>query len=398
VAAGYELFINTYSLAEDDTTETIAEAAFLAGFTGRSRGNVRRRWRLTGEVGAGTELWRESLGGDIRWLDSLGNTRLRISGEGRGRQYRTDTAYGLSSDNLEGRLDVRGYPLATGRMKLESRAWMSGRDYRIPSTLELDRREVGGGLAVSGGRTVRRAWSLGARFFRRTYPDSSGINRDTVSMIGSWDNSGGGDSQVRIYHRTDRRTVADESARPSAWIHWTDLDFEQPVAAASLFLEMQNEVWRYDSVSQAYRNSWRTSGRLGCSWGDVLGTRWRAGFSGELLRNDDDTESYDQYGVLGGMETYGRRLTGSMLLEFGHRTYSASGDDELPLDPVSPGDGAFEAGPSDFNYWKIWLTANWSLTEHLALDLMASYEPENHGEKTDDTTLGFASVRLVWRP
>jgi hypothetical protein len=29
---------------------------------------------------------------------------------------------------------------------------------------------------------------------------------------------------------------------------------------------------------------------------------------------------------------------------------------------------------------------------------MASYEPESHTERTDDTAIGYASVRLVWRP
>ncbi len=398
MSVGYELFIDTYSLAEDDTTETIAEAAFLAGLTGRSRGRGRCRWRLAGEVGAGTELWRESFTGDVRWLDSRGNTRLRVSGQGRSRQYRTGTAYGLSSDNMEGRLDLRGYPLATSAVELESRAWASGRDYRTPSTLEVDQREIGAGLSVGGARAIGRSWSLGARFFRRTYPDSANINRNTVSLTGTWDSSGGEDSRVRIYHRTDRRSVADETARPSAWTHWTDLDLELPVAAGGVFLALQNEVWRYDQESSSYLDFWRTSGRLGFNWGDVLGTRWRAGLSGERLRSDDNSESYGQYGVLGGMDVYGRRLGGSLLLEYGHRSYSGTGADDLPSGSISAADGIFEAGPSDFNYWKIWLTASWALGDHVALDIMASYEPESHGEKSDDTTLGYASLRLVWRP
>ena len=40
----------------------------------------------------------------------------------------------------------------------------------------------------------------------------------------------------------------------------------------------------------------------------------------------------------------------------------------------------------------------WSLSEAVDLDVLANYEPENHTEKTDDTAIGYASIRLVWRP
>ena len=35
---------------------------------------------------------------------------------------------------------------------------------------------------------------------------------------------------------------------------------------------------------------------------------------------------------------------------------------------------------------------------HFSLDVMANYEPERHTEQQDDSALGFASVRLVWKP
>jgi len=53
---------------------------------------------------------------------------------------------------------------------------------------------------------------------------------------------------------------------------------------------------------------------------------------------------------------------------------------------------------SDFNYWKIWIMANWSINKNFSLDLLANYEPENHTENSDDSSLGFGSLRLVWRP
>ena len=53
---------------------------------------------------------------------------------------------------------------------------------------------------------------------------------------------------------------------------------------------------------------------------------------------------------------------------------------------------------SDYNYWKIWLMGSWFIDDHLSIDVIANYEPETHTEDTDDSALGFASVRLVWHP
>jgi len=53
---------------------------------------------------------------------------------------------------------------------------------------------------------------------------------------------------------------------------------------------------------------------------------------------------------------------------------------------------------SDFNYWKIWIMGNWSISRNFSMDLLAAYEPENHTERSDDASIGYASLRLVWRP
>ena len=42
--------------------------------------------------------------------------------------------------------------------------------------------------------------------------------------------------------------------------------------------------------------------------------------------------------------------------------------------------------------------ANWRISEHFSTDLALNYEPESHTEQDDNMTLGFASLRLVWRP
>ena len=81
-------------------------------------------------------------------------------------------------------------------------------------------------------------------------------------------------------------------------------------------------------------------------------------------------------------------------MEFGRRRYSDS--------TIELSDGGTTAETfalySDFTYWKIWLVGTWQLADTLALEAVASYEPESHTEQADDSALGFANLRLVWRP
>jgi hypothetical protein len=47
---------------------------------------------------------------------------------------------------------------------------------------------------------------------------------------------------------------------------------------------------------------------------------------------------------------------------------------------------------------ELWTMGAWRISDPLSCEIMASYKPENHTEKSDDAAIGFASVRLVWRP
>ncbi len=71
-AAGVDASSHTYHLAVDDTTETIAEFMVQGAVEGRSARRARHRWRLRGEASAGTELFREGLDVDYRYLNGDG--------------------------------------------------------------------------------------------------------------------------------------------------------------------------------------------------------------------------------------------------------------------------------------------------------------------------------------
>jgi hypothetical protein len=223
-------------------------------------------------------------------------------------------------------------------------------------------------------------WEAGLRATRRAYPDSSAIDRDVVALDLSAD-SRSETVEFWGFHRSERRLIADETARPSAWSHWTDIN----LVFGHVVADVANEVWRYDREDLAYFDSWRTSLDLGYRWGDPLTASWQASLTGENLAAGDSPETYAQAGVRGRVESYLAPFAGSFSAEVGRRWYRHdTGAEDL-------------IAYSDFTYLELWLLASVHVTEHLSLDAMASYEPERHTEQDDDLTLGSASLSLAWR-
>lgn len=398
LSTGFDAMLHSYPLATTDTTETIAEYMVSAGIEGRSPRRVNHRWRLRAEASAGSELYRQLFEGQYKYQDSKRITRLRLDGKFYGRQYRQTTEYSLSSNNMEGRLDLRAYPWAATNSTLEMRAWSSGRNYKDPSTLEVDTRELGTGLFLRSRGLSDKLWSVGYRFSGRTYPDTTGINRKVHRMEGDFDYHDDQGQGIRLFHKSGRRLIKDETLRPSAWAHYTDMNSLVTAGSGFVFLDLQSEVWKYDQETTTYFDSWRLHGVMGYRWGSSLGATWRLGLTGGQLNAGDSPESYTQFGFRSGVESFGSEVSGSLQLEIGRRVYS---QDSIELESSDPEDILSDdlfSFYSDFNYWEIWLMANWSISRHLSLDVMANYEPENHTENADDSSIGFGSVRLVWRP
>ena len=309
---GYDGMIHTYALSESDTTETISEFMVAFGCDGQSARSARNRWRLRGEASFGSELYRQQLEADYSLRDGTRNTRLRLEGSVWGRQYRETTDYTRSSDNYEGRGRVRLYPVVFDAAVLEMRGTTSFIDYRTPSTLEQDYQDLQGAVYLRSRSLEGAVWSLAGRIGSRAYPDTARIDRDTWAVLGEYDHQDLDGREIRCYHQSERRRIADETARPSAWSHWTELRGVVPAGAGFVLIEAQNEIWRYDQETAVYYDSWLVGGLVGYRWGDLLSTTWHAGLTGERLDAGDNPESYHQFGLQAGLESYGAAVSGSL--------------------------------------------------------------------------------------
>lgn len=397
LSTGFDALLHTYPLATSDTTETITETFVAVGLEGRSARGGRHQWRVRGEVSAGSELYRQRLEAGWKWRDGSRRTRLRLDADLQGRQYRAGTGYSLSSDNAEGDLTARLVPWLGRDRQLEIRADAGLAEYSEPSTLEARHRETGAGLQLGSRLLAEAPWRLGYRYMRRLYPDSTGIDRHTHALEGEVDLQDDSARSLRLFHRSGRRLIRDESLKPSAWTHWTDMGARVPVAAGDIYVDLQSEIWSYDQPTDVYLDSWRLDGVLGYHRGDLLRAGWRAGLAWERFDAGDSPETYTQVGLLAGLESYGHRLGGSVQLEYGRRHYT-QGAESTTATAIADYLEDIDLTYSDFHYVEIWIMAGWTIDSHFRLDVMASYEPESHTEKDDDTSLGYASLRLVWRP
>ncbi len=394
-SAGYDALMHSYPLATTDTTETISEYVLTAGIEGRSPRKATHKWRLRAEAAVGSELYRQLLEAQYKYHDNNRQVRWRMDGRFYGRQYKDATEYSLSSDNIEGRFDLRAYPWIASRSKLELRGWSSATDFRNPSSLEVDTRDLGAGAFLRSSHLGDKMWSVGYRYSKRSYPDTVEINRKIHRIEGDLDFHDENGQGLRLFHKSGRRLIKDETVRPSAWAHWTDFNGLVSAGNGFVFLDVQNEIWQYDEETSVYFDSWRIESALGYRWGDVLKANWQLGLAGERLDAGSSPETYTQFGFRSGVESYASDVSGSLMVEVGRRIYSqnstsTSGD---VFD-----DDYLTSFYSDFNYWEIWLMANWHINKNFSLDLLANYEPESHTESDDDSSIGFASLRLVWRP
>ncbi|MEZ4387714.1 MAG: hypothetical protein R3D98_09090 [Candidatus Krumholzibacteriia bacterium] len=392
VSAGLESYVHTYYLATADTTEAVSEVLATAEIEGRSGRRDRHAWNLRLAASGGSELLRELLDGRYQWRPS-GEPRLQLDVDWLGRQYRSGTEYALSSDNHEGTAEC-GPTLARPDRPARSASPrpLSPLPHAVDPRTELPRTRRRGLPGLRGFGDL--SWRVGARAAARTYPDSTALDRDLVAVEADLDHAAG-ERHIWLYQRSERRLAAAPEVRPSAWSHWTEVRATWPLRHGEVVTSLGSEVWRYDRTDTVWFDSWRLESELGYGWGDPLRAHWRTLLTMERLDADAASEAYQQFGLRGTVESYAGPVSGMLALEYGHRWYRQTADEAAATDPF---DDTFALAYSDFSYVEIWLMATWTWSDRLSLEVVASYQPEQHTEQDDDTAIGYGSARVVWRP
>jgi hypothetical protein len=395
LSSGYDTYVHTYHLATDDTTETIGEFNAGADIEIRSAPRALHHWHLRAEMNLGSQLLRELLDLGYRWRTDGGDTRVRAGLSWSGRQFRQSSEYALSSDNQEARAELRVIPWRLSRRAdLELRIRTRLLEYSRPSVLEQNQRDLQGAVSMTSRGGFHGAWSVGLHAMNRTYRDSTALNRRTYGVEGHLESSSQA-GNLWIYHRSDRRRIADSQVRPSAWLHWSEMRLAAAAGGGHIVFNATSEVWRYERQTSVWFDAWRSDLEIGRRWGDLFSLQRDLLVTFQRLAADDSPEAHNQIGLRGSIESHASSLGGILALELGRRWYRRRG-----MDGASDPDGldTLLQSYSDFTYIELWIMATWQLSSRMSMELTASYLPEHHTERTDNLVLGYGALRLVWRP
>ena len=383
---GYDTFVQRYSLALDDTVESVSEFDLALGAEGRTSAGGRHDWTVRPRLSTGSERTRGQLDWEYVLRPDALAPALRVAGSAQAVRYNDDTAYNLSSDHAEGALSARWQLGRGGAAAWEARASASTLRYADPSELEPQRSDWSAGFAAVSAAGCADRWRAGLRYGRRTYPDTTEIDRAALGLDLAWSHDPFDGPAWRVDGRSERRKVRVSAVRPSAWSHVVDGEVSAPVGAWRAVVAAALECWRYDDEWGAYADQTRLENRAAVRTGGVFGPLWELGVVRESLASHAAGESYVQWGGCGGVETYGESLTLMLTLEAGRRDYDEAAADDL-----------LGALYTDFTYVEIGLNLSWTLSDRLRLDGMAQYLPESHAADEDDQSLGFGSLRLACR-
>ncbi len=341
------------------------------------------RYEIKGRFSGGTDLLRESAVLRYRSRPATGRNRLDLEFDVEGRQFRDDSSFSLSSDNLyfDGKTRWRHAVSESVNIGAKLRGEMYRYDRR--SDFEYDQNR----WSASATANLRRGWNLSldleAGGGARSAPDTTEIDYDRAFVRGDLYWSLGSGLQLGLYSAMERRIYRDESVRTPYWDWVTEPDLSFAFKDEwTLRLSAPQEWLLYDQDDVVYYDMWlgRAGLELARRWGMLelgLESRW------SWLKSPFDTE--DEYGQPSGVLRVDWFSTGrlwfSLSEEIGRRHYE------------QPPDGSLELY-SDYTFFRTTLLASYRIHEHLVLDGFLSDEPETHRRDEDDSRLTLFTLAL----
>ncbi len=365
-----------------DTTDVFTEMRAAGQFeVGRRRGP--RRWRLLARASAGTDMFRESLAFELRRRPLEGSYLFDADARVDGRQFRSDSDFSLSSDNVEASVRLHGRRRLGEDFDLGVRVRGQGTRYERRSLYEYDQNRADVSLTTS----FRRGWTLDVSAEvgggRRDVPDSSAISYDRGFARGDLAWLVDDKVELRFHGGVEHREFDDSNTRQPYWntlvepeIAWSFREgwkLELRTAAEWLNYEQSTSVY-FDAVAGSV-GLWlrRQKGSL------EVGVEPRVSWFGAPSDVEDE---YTQPSVVLRFDWFGgSRLWLSFSEEIGHRDYREPSDDSLDL-------------YSDYVFFRTTFISSFRLREGLSIDAFLSDEPESHRLDADDARLTLITLSL----
>lgn len=379
--AGYDSFIDRYTILEADTFESIQEAYggmanTLTHRAGASKALVSNFFRL------GTQTIDELLdaGGS---LAAGASTSLDLRGTFHWKHFWEGSDYEFGNDFTQGNASLKIARKVGARSRLSLRSRFELMNYDRKTDFDYDYRYYDGGLEWDTGADFEKSLRLGILAGARDVPDSTSLSYDR--FLGEIDARFSPASLLsfQLTAAADRKGYH-ESKRSPYWSIMSFLEMSRGGTSGLLFsLRGESEILRFDRPDNVYfdthflRGGLRGRFPLRQLWTAYLEPRYAT-----MLCESFPEERYREISfVIGAEILQSNGLWLNLSYEPGQRDYTL---DENSL-------------YSDFRLNRLSAMGSIPLPAASALNLLVTHEPERHSRREDDFSVTLVSVDITKR-
>lgn len=375
--AGYDSFIDRFTLIEDDTTETVHE--YYVGLDNYLlTGSGTRKFTLRNIFKYGNQTIDNDLNGVFN-AGSRAGGRIQLRGNLRLKFFREGSDYAFGNDYAQSNIHLKLGKLFGEKWYVLSKTRAELVIFDEKTQFDYDYRYLDTGLGVESGGYFNRFVRVFAALGHREAPDTTDLSFDRV-VLEAEARSSSGPLTFDLSAIGDRREYSGIT-RSDYWfifstggITWTNM------SGRTLTMRIESELLYYDTQTRTWFNNhfFRGSLRLRLPVTEI------SNFYVEPRAATMRCESFIEERYMEGSVVLGFDIMGSenywmsFSWEPGYRSYS------LEDNPIY----------SNFSFNRLSLMASGTFGKRYGANIFVSHDPEKHTRRTDDFTITMVATSV----
>ncbi|MBN2071993.1 MAG: hypothetical protein JW814_11105 [Candidatus Krumholzibacteriota bacterium] len=376
--AGYDSYIDRFTILEDDTTEAIEEF-YLSLANSLDWNNDLSRFDISNTFKFGNQTVNENLvtgftaGSRKSLLFELRNN-LRL------KYFREGSDYTFGNDYAQSNLHMKISRYFEDRLKIASKTRVELVDFSKRTSFDYDYRYFDTGLEMEKGSYFDDFFRVGFSAGYRDVPDSTALSFNRFQTDIEFHLVSDMKRKTELSISADRREYR-ENTRSSSWIIYSFADYSIIQSDKTRYdLRIESEIYLYDDPSTTFFNTHFLRAGTGATWsaGEYINISIEPRLAG-MFCDEFPEEQYREGSIVLGLELSRHdRFWMSCTYEPGRRDYLLEENDIY----------------SDYYLNRLSLMGNVSLQAETSLNLFITHDPERHSRRDDDFSLTMISATL----
>jgi len=375
--AGYDSFIDRFTLIEDDTTETIHEYyTGLDNYFIVAKGPVKFTLRNMFKYG------NQTIDNDLNGVLNAGSRKsllMQLRGNLRLKYFRERSVYAFGNDYAQSNLHLKLGKQLGDRWYVISKSRVEIIAFEDRTQFDYDYRYFDTGLGVETGSYFNRYVRVFAALGRREAPDTTDLNFNRLRTEAEVRLSSGSLS-FDLSAFGDRREYEGITRSDYWFIFSTGSATWTGISGRTVTVRVESELLYYDTQTRTWFNNhfFRTSMRLRIPVTGIANIHIEPRYA--TMRCESFIEErYKEGSVVLGLDIMGsERYWFTFSWEPGYRSYNL---DDNPI-------------YSDFRFNRLSLMASGTFGKRYGANIFVSHDPEKHTRRTDDFTITMVAASI----